>query len=540
MPVKALFNPSPQCTVQTLAGAIRQHASEIPDTCAIADSHRQIDYRTLDRFGTRFALQLAEMGCKPGDRVVVLANRCAVVLAAIVGTFKSPFIHVPLDPQMPPNRLAYILADIAPAVVVTDTEYHDSVAGLLPPEAHVFLRRDLEAMLAKVSKEDHTESEPTTLADCDPDAPAYCIYTSGSTGRPKGVIIPHRSIAPFFDGSRAVYDVRRHSVCASFSPLHFDVFLMDMLFPLSQGATLRVFDDVVAPDFLFDLIRDNKITHFSAWGMMLGLIAQAEAFDSTRLPALQTILTGTDVPDIKTVQNWLAKNTGVTVLNAYGPTEATCASTAHVIREIEPERKALYPIGKPLKHVQILVVDDDDQPIDTADTPGELLVGGIQVMQAYWNRPQETEARLISHRGIRYYRTGDICSYLPDGSLFYHGRRDNEVNIGGRRVHLNEVQRVICSVPGVHSAEVVTFETAHAEQILAAAILLDGGRCSHVDTELTAIRQSLSDELPTYMVPRHIKICGSFPLLSSGKPDRRALLSQLRAEHLAKTGEIAM
>jgi len=122
---------------------------------------------------------------------------------------------------------------------------------------------------------------------------------------------------------------------------------MDMLFPLAQGARLHVHDDIVVPDLLFETLLTNDVTHFSAWGMMLGLIAQAADFSTVPLPHLKTVLTGTDIPNIDTVQRWLRKNTGVKVINAYGPTEATCAATAHEIREIEPGRKQLYPIGKP-------------------------------------------------------------------------------------------------------------------------------------------------------------------------------------------------
>ncbi|PTW60626.1 amino acid adenylation domain-containing protein [Breoghania corrubedonensis] len=531
MSTKSHFHKETDCTNRHLAEAIAHNARITPKKTALADSRLSLDYRTLDRFSTRFALWLCQRGCRPGDRVVMLAPRQAILVAAIVGTFKAGCVHVPLDAKMPAGRVEYILKEIEPAFVITDEEHRATVDEILEEidaACGVMMVGQLEGLLSEELACPSCPLSAELLPRFDADRPAYCIYTSGSTGHPKGVVIAHSSLAPFFEGTAEVYDVTASSVCASFSPLNFDVYLMDMLFPLAQGAELHVHDDLVVPDFLFATIRDNKVTHFSAWGMMLGLIAQAEDFETARLPHLQTILTGTDVPDVKTVQRWMGKNVGVRVINAYGPTEVTCASTAHVIDEIEPQRTDLYPIGKPLKHVTARLVDEAGGVVTEPGVMGELLVGGVQVMQAYWNREEETAKRVVTIDGIRYYRTGDVCSYLADGAIYYHGRRDNEVNIGGYRVHLNEIQRVICSVPHVHSAEVVVLETGFGEKLLAAGVLFERGEYPRCDSHIEVIRRRLTDELPAYMVPRHVVGFAEFPLLSSGKADRKALAEILQ------------
>lgn len=509
--------------------AIQAHALDTPYRTALSDSRGDISYAELDRFSTRFALYLQSHGCAPGDRVAMVASRRALLVAAIVGTFKAGSVHVPLDPKMPGERLNYILNDIAPALVIVDDEIADELVAMLPDSARMLRVSDLERLLDdddSISRDACVRALP--LPELDLSATAYCIYTSGSTGRPKGVLINHRSIVDFFDGTRHVYDVTACSRCASFSPLHFDVYLMDMLFPLAQGAHLYVHDDVIAPDVMLDALCAHDVTHFSAWGMMLGLIMQAERFDAARLPHLRTILTGTDVPDIKTIQRWLRKTAGVQVINAYGPTEVTCASTAHVIRELEPERRALYPIGKPLEHVRVLLLGDDGRAIDAPDTPGELLIGGTQVMQGYWHLPEETAVRLTHIDGVPFYRTGDLCRWLEDGSLFYMGRRDNEIKLGGYRIHLNEIQRVINSVPHVYGSEIVLLDTRHGEKVLAAGVLFEQGRRIDDEERTDTIRQRLAGELPAYMVPRYLTVLDSFPLLSSGKTDRKALLSILQ------------
>lgn len=506
--------------------AIQSHAISTPYKSALSDSRGDLSYADLENFSTRFALHLLGLGCQPGQRVVMLASRRAVLVAAIVGVFKAGCVHVPLDPRMPASRLSYILNDIAPALVIAEDDLVDTVERELSDAVPVLPLSSLEQML---------DDEDSALRDAfvralplpEPDetATAYCIYTSGSTGRPKGVLIDHRAIIDFFDGTQTVYDVTDKSRCASFSPLHFDVYLMDMLFPLAQGAHLYVHDDIVAPDLMFDALRKREVTHFSAWGMMLSLIAQADDFERARLPHLKTILTGTDVPDVKTIQRWLGKNAAVQVINAYGPTEVTCASTAHVIREIEPDRRALYPIGKPLAHVQVLLVSEAGESILAADTPGELLIGGTQVMQGYWHLPEETAIRLTYIDGVPFYRTGDVCTFQADGSLFYHGRKDNEVKLGGYRIHLNEIQRVINSVPHVFGSEIVLLDSRYGEQLLAAGVVFGKGASPDVEQQVDAIRQRLSSELPAYMVPRYVTVLDRFPQLSSGKTDRKALLS---------------
>jgi amino acid adenylation domain-containing protein len=523
---------------QHLLQDIRAHTLANPGRCAICDTKLSIDYASLERFSTRLALQLLALGCKVGDRVVVLADRRAILVAAILGTFKAGCIHVPLDRRLPAGRLQYILNDIAPAVVITEECLLDMVAANLSSRTNLLPVEDLETLLLKDPAADEVQNSSAPLPAWRLDTPAYCIYTSGSTGRPKGVLIDHRSIVDFFEGTERFYDVSSDSVCASFSPLHFDVFLMDMLFPLAQGARLHVHDDIVVPDLLFETILTNDVTHFSAWGMMLGLIAQAADFGTAPLPHLKTVLTGTDIPNIDIVQRWLRKNTGVKVINAYGPTEATCAATAHEIREVEPGRQQLYPIGKPLTHVRALLIGAEGERIAQANVPGELFIGGTQVMRGYWNLVEETAVAVTHLDGIRYYRTGDICTYLADGSLFYVGRKDNEVNIGGYRVHLNEVRRVINSVPQVHESEIVLLDSKYGEKILAAGILLDKGSDLHVDQKIEQINHRLREELPSYMRPRYLAILDQLPQLPSGKPDRKELLSILESSMNGKTEEV--
>jgi amino acid adenylation domain-containing protein len=468
---------------------------------------------------------LRDYGCGIGDRVVMLATRSALSVATIFGNFRLGSIHVPLDPKMPAARLQYILGDIEPKLIILDERHRDVFAqsGFTAP--NIVLLSELRTLIES-SAEIGTPMLVANLASPQLDISAYCIYTSGSTGRPKGVLIEHRSIADFLDGVREVYDATPDSRCGSFSAVHFDAFMIDMMLPLSQGACLNLYDDVVAPDLMFEWIGVRELTHFSAWGAMLGLISQAREFESTPLPHLRTVLTGADVPEVKAVQRWLGKKRGLRVINGYGPTEATCAATTHIITELDADRDEPYPIGKALKHVCVRLVDDRDEPVVMPRVRGELLIGGTQVMRGYWKLPTETDKKICNVDGVRFYRTGDICVWLPDGTLLFIGRRDDEVNIGGYRVHLNEIKRVLDVLPEVRSSEVVLVDSYAGEKILVAALVLAENEKIQ-DEQLEKIRVRLTRELPGYMVPRHLTALNELPKLSSGKVDRKHLTCML-------------
>lgn len=513
--------------MKSIIERIDHYAKKIPEKCAITDGETDISYKVLEHASNCFAKRLIELNCERGDRVVVFAKKQALYIVGILGIFKSATIHVPLDPRLPEERFQYILNDIFPKVIITDEDLLPIAQKYASKGTTFLLVNELQSFVSKAKTQDidwyGTSDGLPVIYDEDI---AYCVYTSGSSGYPKGVTIQHKSTFDFFEGTGEFYDVDENSYCASFSPMHFDVFLIDMLFPLYQGARLYLYSDIIVPNLLFKVIEECSVTHFSAFGLMLGLIAQASRFNAVILPSLKTILTGTDVPDVKTVQKWMSKNKDVKVVNGYGPTEVTCASVAHVIKKVEPNRKKLYPIGKAYKHVTLFLIEDGEV-IDTPEIPGELLIGGSQVMKGYWNLEKENKERLIEFNGINCYRTGDICKFLTDGNLFFIGRKDDEVKIGGYRVHLNEVQRVINSIQYVYGAEVVLIDSKYGEKILAAGILFENMENFQKERQVEQIRKRLAVELPNYMIPRQITILDKFPQLSTGKTDRKSLSSLL-------------
>ncbi|NEO71688.1 amino acid adenylation domain-containing protein [Moorena sp. SIO3H5] len=515
---------------KNIANLVTRHSQKSPHKCAITDGKTEITYGVWEAASNRFAGKLIEMGCQKGDRVVVLASKQTILMVGILGIFKAGCIHVPLDQKMPVNRLNKIITEIIPSVILTDQELLHLVRENVSKEVKIVLIEQLHPLIT-----DSTVEEKDILPQIESEDIAYCIYTSGSTGDPKGVLIKHGSVIDFFEGTREFYDVDEDSRCVSFSPFHFDASVMDILFPLYQGAWLYLYSDVVLHELLFEVIKNNSVTHFAAFGSMLGLIAQTKEFHDVILKELKTILTGADVPDIKVIQKWLGKGENIKIINGYGPTEGTCACAAYIIRDRDPNRRELYPIGKPLKNAKLYLVDQHNQEIYDPEIPGELLIGGTHVMAGYWNREQENKERLVEFKGIICYKTGDICKYLADGNLFFLGRNDNEVNVGGYRINLNGIKQVINRLHWVENSEVVTIESKYGEKMLAAALMLANETSKY--SALKQVKEHLNQELPQYMVPRQIVVMEKFPQLSSGKTDRKTLSSLLERELLASKAD---
>jgi acyl-coenzyme A synthetase/AMP-(fatty) acid ligase len=314
------------------------------------------------------------------------------------------------------------------------------------------------------------------------------------------------------------------------SPFHFDVSVVDTLLPLSQGATVYLSGDVVLPGLLLDKLERLRITHVCAVASTLNMLSRGRNLESRALN-LVCIMTGAEVLNVPAIQTWLRAVPGVTIINGYGPTEATCVCVAHPITEIEAGRQAPYPIGFPLQGVDVQVCDDDGRPVQ-AGVVGEIVVGGGQLMREYLGRPEETRARWLELDGKRFYRTGDLGQKDHTGLLSFVGRVDQEVKLRGYRVHLNEVRQALLEQPGVDDAALHLVDHGLRGRDLAATVLSHELATPHSGSR---ILEQLRARLPEYMVPRYLLLTSVFPKLPSGKIDQRALDKAAQA-HVARAG----
>ncbi len=437
----------------------------------------------------------------------------------MLGCLKAGGIYVPVDENLPRDRLLFVLTDVLPRFIVCSRELFASIRGELGLSARSIDVGDLE-------KHCRCRVGGASLPAIDSDEGAYCLYTSGSTGRPKGVLIHHGAVAAFFDALAEVMPIDTDSRCMNTSALYFDVHVMDLFFPLYRGATLYLTSGPAVGDTLLQAIEDKRITHFTAVGPVMTVMAHARRFESCDLSSVTRIMTGAEIINVETMQKWLRKVPGLSIVNGYGPTETTVICAAYIIDQIEPERDEFYPIGTPMRDSRLLLLEDG-RVISEPGVKGELLIGGPQVMKGYWNNDRLTAERITTIADERYYRSGDICSWLPDGNLAYHGRNDEEIKLSGFRINLNEIKRVMDAAPSVREGiPIVVDDTAYGKIIGACFTSTEPGS---TDSSLfDRLHRVFKDQLPYYMVPSLYFLFDEFPKLPSGKTDKNRIVTQAK------------
>jgi amino acid adenylation domain-containing protein len=483
----------------------QRQAGATPGLVAAELNGRTLTYAELNARANQLAVRLRELGVGPETLVGVCMQRSLDRLVALLGILKAGGGYVPLDPDYPADRLAFIVEDAAMPVVVTDERSRSAVP--VATATAVSLDRDREALSA--------------LPDADPGVPvaasnaAYVIYTSGSTGRPKGVVVEHRQAVNFALGEIEHWPLGPGDRVLQFASLNFDVSVLDIFGALLSGATLVLGtpDVLLSPPRLAELIRRAGITLMCLPPAVLALLAD-EPF-----PELRVVIAGGEKVSAGLVNSWVRP--GLRFVNGYGPTETTVGATMYECRAdgIDPA-----PIGSPLPNYRAYVLDQHLQPVPVG-VAGELYVGGAGVARGYLGRPDLTAQRFVPDPfddtpSARLYRTGDLARRLPDGALQFLGRLDDQVKIRGLRVELGEIEAVLATHPAVAQAIVVVAEDRTGQPQLVGYARSDPDGGAPTEEEL---RRHLAGKLPGYMVPTAIVLLTAFPLTPNGKVDRAAL-----------------
>ena len=491
--------------VLTLGELISAQAARTPDAVAVECGDVSWTYAELDAWSNRLARHLVELGAGPERLVAVALPKSAEMIGAVLAVVKAGAAYLPIDPTYPADRIDYMLGDAAPVAMLTDRR---TGAKLPMPDRQVLLdEADRVAALAELDGSGLTDTD--RLAPLRITHPAYVIYTSGSTGRPKGVLVSHRGLASF-----AGYLVERFSTgpgsrFAQLISLSFDMSLVEVLSALTAGATLVIPEQgSLAGKVLADTLRDLRITH-----AMVAPAALAGAAPE-QLPGLTGLMVGGEACSAELIASWAP---GRTLLNGYGPTEATVG--ASISRPLSPGDLPL--IGGPMWNVRGYVLDQrlDVVPVGVA---GELYLAGPSLARGYFNRPGLTAERFVAcpfASGERMYRTGDRVRWRAGGELEFLGRVDEQVKIRGFRIELGEVEAVLAAQPGVEHAVVVVREDRPGDKRLAGYVVPAAGS----EPDPTRLRTAVAAELPGYMVPAAVVLLESLPLTANGKLDRRAL-----------------
>jgi amino acid adenylation domain-containing protein/FkbM family methyltransferase len=494
---------------------IAERALAFPDALALACGEERLSYGELDRRAARLADRLRRLGVGAETRVGVCLERSPALVVALLAVFKSGGVYVPLDPAYPEERITFLLADAGISRVVTESRF----AGRLPlPEgAAILLDTEEEASGAAAAA-----ALPQAARE---DALAYLIYTSGSTGRPKGVAVEHGSLGAVLSGMVQELGFGAGDSIPAIAPVSFDISLFELLAPLLAGGACRLLPE--SPLDLRPLLALlGEVTCLHAVPVLMRQMVRAvreEGGDvAARCGQLRLFLVGGDrvPPDLVEELRSLFPAARVRIL--YGPTESTIVCASCPVADTGPVERAL--VGRPLPGAVLRLWDEDLEPVPQG-TAAEIYVGGAGVARGYWNRDELTRERFVVRGGERYYRTGDLARHLPDGTLEFLGRSDQQVKIRGCRVDPGEVEAALGDHPAVRETAVVALADLHGDdRLIGYVVPALGGEPWPGPADLPrSLRESLAERLPEFMVPSLIVILEALPLTPHGKIDRRAL-----------------
>ena len=494
-----------------------------PGQLAVVSGAEQLDYAGLDRRANRLAHALIARGVRPDQLVGVCAGRCVDLLVGILGILKAGAGYLPLDPTLPAERLAGMVTDAAPALVLTAGA---EASALLASTAPVSESADVSGWVELAAVEAEGASDTAPQVPVAPANLAYLIYTSGSTGRPKGVAVSHASIANLIDHWLARLGPLPGEAAALWSSIGFDVSVQELLLPLTTGGVLHLVPEEVRvdPAALMGWLREHRIAQAYLPPAYVTWIDEAPEERLAGL-ALRQLLVGVAPLPEQALHRMTEVLPGLRILNGYGPTETSVYSSAYL--DLRPLARQC-PIGRPLANTRIYLLDERLQPVPVG-VAAEIYIGGVGVARGYLGRPGQTAERFVPDpfvAGERMYRTGDLGRRLPDGTISYAGRRDHQVKLRGFRVELGEVEAVLREQPGVREAAVLLDQDATGEPRLVAAIAR-GAAASRQPAEW---RAALSRQLPGYMIPAVFLELPELPMTANGKLDRAALLRQAQAD----------
>ncbi len=502
-----------------------RRAQALPHAPAMAsDGRLLLTYGELNQQANQLAHHLRRLGIGPELRVAIALPRSPMALVAIVATLKTGAAYVPLDPSHPLERLALIVEDTAPTLLLTDERSRGELP--VPGNCKVFYLDGAWEPDGALAGEPSTDLPPGAADDC-LDSPAYAIFTSGTTGRPKGVPISHRALTNFLLGMQQRPGLTAADVVVAAATISFDIHTLELLLPLIVGARIELLTREEAMDgaLLVERLDRSQATLFQATPSGWRILLDAGWRGNDRLAAL----CGGEALTPELAARLLPRVGSL--WNVYGPTETTVWS---VVERVAPETAAgggaergAVPIGRPIPNFNLFILDRYLEPVP-AGVIGELYIGGIGLSRGYFVSPDLTAGRFLPHpfagavpgeqRGARLYRSGDLVRHRANGDIEFLGRADHQVKIRGFRIEPDEVAAVLAQHPAVRKAVVVPRPAAGGDLALVAYFV-----AADPAPEIADLRTFLKDKLPAYMVPADFVSLAAFPLAPTGKIDRRAL-----------------
>ncbi|RON54428.1 non-ribosomal peptide synthetase [Pseudomonas frederiksbergensis] len=481
---------------QTVHGLFEAQVERTPEAVAVVYGLEHLSYRELNERANRLAHYLRGQGVRPDSRVAICVERSADMVVGLLAILKAGGGYVPLDPAYPLDRIAYMLEDSAPAVVLAQA----ATLGLLIEASMPVI--DLDSGVWQDESVSNPEITDLTSAHL-----AYVIYTSGSTGLPKGVMIEHRNTVNFLTWAHRSFDDATLAKTLFSTSLNFDLAVYECFAPLTSGGSINVVKNVLEPQ--------PDITLINTVPSALKALLESGGLSTN----VHTVNVAGEALKRSLVENLFEQTQVQRLCNLYGPSETTTYSSWV---SMDREDGFAAHIGKPVANTQFYLLDEHQQPVPLG-VPGEIYIGGAGVARGYLNRDDLTAERFLNdpfQTNGRMYRTGDLGRYLPDGNIEYLGRNDDQVKIRGFRIELGEIEAKLAQHQDIKETVILAREDVPGEKRLVAYYTP-----SHADiTPATgALRSHLQALLPEYMVPAAYVRLDALPLTPNGKLDRKAL-----------------
>ena len=488
-----------------------------------------LTYQQLNQQANQLAHALQTHGVGSETIVAIYMERSLEMIVALLGILKAGGAYLPLDPKLPLERIAFMLADTQTPVILTQKSLQGNIQPLAANN-HLCLSLDTDWDTA-------VADQPITspIATASPENLAYVIYTSGSTGQPKGVMISRRSFVHYVTAGMAHIGLGPDDTLLQFASISFDTAVEEIFGSLLYGCRLLLRDEVIISSVgrFLETCAAESVTILDLPPAYWHTVASELAAGHFQLPpTIRFIFLGGEKISPSQLELWrtfLLEH--VRLVNGYGPTEATVVATVCDLVGPDAVRTAsLAPIGKPIANAQAYILDDHRQPVPIGVT-GELYIGGMGVARGYLNRPDMTAEKFIPNPFLKaegsrqnedfrfsLYRTGDLVRYLPDGNIEFLGRIDNQVKIRGFRVELGEIETHLTAHADVQATAVILRQEPSGHKRLIAYVVPVGEAVNSAD-----LRAYLLQKLPEYMVPTAFVQLDHFPVTISGKLDRKRL-----------------
>lgn len=487
-------------------------AEKYPDKTALVDhidgKENKLTYKEYYEKSIGIAQNIVQLADGMHNPVVVYLEKSIKVLAAFMGIAFSGNFYSPIDTEMPDLRVNKILDTLNPKLVITSTD----------------LKANFERFHYKGSYLLYDEAEPTNISDAveercrhiiDTDL-LYVLFTSGSTGIPKGVCITHRGVIDYTDWVTSTFDITEKDNFGNQAPFYFDNSILDIYSAMKTGATLYVIPPklFLQPVRLLEYLHDNAITTIFWVPSALIVVSKLKAFRNVDLTRTlkRVLFCGESMPN-KQLNIWRHYLPEVVYANLYGPTEITDACTCYIVDREFADGEPL-PIGIPMKNIEVIVVDEQDQIITERDRLGELCVRGTGVAMGYYNNPEKTREVFVQNPlnfmyDEKIYRTGDLVYYNEYGELVYVSRKDFQIKHMGHRIELGEIETAVSSFPEI-SLCCCLYDSKRSRVVL------------FIDHDLSkkTVKERLEKMIPEYMIPGKIIYKDDMPLNTNGKIDR--------------------